>query len=213
MKNKFITLALLSIISVSCNSETNQKKMNAEQEYKNQTLETIHSRKSVREYTSQAVDKETLIELVKAGMAAPTGRNIRPWEFVILYENDLMDTLANNLPYAKMLAGAAAAIVVCGNPDTEKAGSSLWVMDCSAATQNILLAAESLGLGAVWTAGYPYEDRMNIISKTLSLPSHIIPLCVIPIGYPEGKQTPKKKFDPTKIKFNTYNSTETVRSK
>lgn len=211
MRNKIITLVLLSIISISCNSSTNQKEIKTKSEYKNATLETIHNRKSVREYTSQKIDKDVLIELVKAGMAAPSGRNIRPWEFVILYEKDKMASLATSLPYAKMLAGAAAAIIVCGNPDSEKGGSSLWEMDCSAATQNILLAAESLGLGAVWTAGFPYEDRVNAISKTIDLPSHLVPLCVIPIGYPKGEQTPKKKFDPTKIKFNSYNSTETIK--
>ena len=95
---------------------------------------------------------------------------------------------------------ARNAIIVCG--DSVK--SSYWYLDCSAAAQNILLAAESLGFGAVWTAAYPYEDRMQVVRKYTGLPENILPLCVIPFGYPATKENPKQKFDEKKIHYNQY---------
>lgn len=171
---------------------------------KNATIETIHSRKSVRTFTNQAVSQDTLTTLVKAGMAAPSGKDVRPWEFIILTNREKLNALADTLPYAKMLAHAPAAIIVCGNNDTANGGSFYWYLDCSAATQNILLAAESMGLGATWTAAYPYEERMAPVATILELPAHIKPLNVIPIGYPRGEQKAKNKFNPDKIHLDKW---------
>lgn len=162
----------------------------------NKTLEVIHSRKSVRHFTNQAVSKEQIETLLKAGMAAPTAVNRQPWVFYVVTLRESLDTLSAHLPYAKMLTQAQAAIVVCG--DMEKAGNlkdkGYWIQDCAAATENILLAAESMGLGAVWTASYPYDDRTKAVIKELNLPETHIPLNVIPIGYPTGEDLPKNKW-------------------
>lgn len=171
---------------------------------KNATIETIHNRKSVRTFTDQPVSQEDLTTLVKAGMAAPSGKDVRPWEFIILTDREKLNALADTLPYAKMLAHAPAAIIVCGNNDTANGGSFYWYLDCSAATQNILLAAESMGLGGTWTAAYPYEERMNPVSAILELPANIRPLNVIPIGYPRGEQKTKNKFNPDKIHLDKW---------
>ncbi|PKL44594.1 MAG: hypothetical protein CVV41_04315 [Candidatus Riflebacteria bacterium HGW-Riflebacteria-1] len=172
----------------------------------NPVLHNIHQRKSVRSYTSQEVSQEQLVAMVKAGMAAPTARNRQPWQFVVLHDKAIMTSLAEKLPYAKMLASAAAAIVVCGDLEIAKAGNSedMWMLDCSAATQNILLAAESMGLGAVWTACYPYADRMQVTSQAIGLPEHILPLCVIPLGYPTGIDKPKDKWKPERLHWNSW---------
>jgi nitroreductase len=166
----------------------------------NPTFETIFQRKSVRSYTDQPVTVETLTLLVKAGMAAPSGMNRQPWEFLVIQDKEAMAKMAADLPYAKMLREAQAAIIVIGNPEK----SAYWFLDCSAAAQNILLAAESLGLGAVWTAGYPYDERMDVIAKALSIPLPFRPLCVIPIGYPKGPQTPKDKWVESKMHLNKW---------
>lgn len=169
--------------------------------YENETLEVIHNRKSVRHFTDQPVSKEQIEILLRAGMAAPTAVNRQPWAFYVVTNRETLDTLAEQLPYAKMLTQAQAAIVVCG--DMEKAGNLIdkgyWVQDCSAATQNILLAAESIGLGAVWTASYPYDDRTKVVIKALDLPENHIPLNVIPLGYPTGEDVPKDKWKPENI--------------
>ncbi|MBU1107955.1 MAG: nitroreductase family protein [Candidatus Riflebacteria bacterium] len=172
----------------------------------NPVLQNIHQRKSVRNFTSQEVSEEQLVELVRAGMAAPTAVNRQPWQFVVIRDKKAMLDLAGKLPYAKMLASAAAAIVVCGDLEIAKVGKTegMWMLDCSAATQNILLAVESMGLGAVWTAAYPYDDRMQAVSTALSLPEHVLPLCVLPIGYPTGMDKPKDKWKPERMHWNSW---------
>ena len=162
----------------------------------NPTLEVIFSRKSVRHFTGAPVSREQLLVLAKAGMAAPSAKNMQPWKFIALTDHSLMDQLAEGLPFAKMLKEAGGAIVVCGNNQnlSPVSHSEIWSQDCAAATQNILLAAESMGLGAVWTACYPYPTRYGLVQKVLGLPDYIIPFSVVPIGIPTGEDVPKDKF-------------------
>ncbi len=170
-------------------------------------LENIFARKSVRSYTDQSVSREQLDTLVRCAMAAPSGRDMRPWKFVVVDDTIVMDSLSRQLPYAKMLQEAAAAIVVCGDMSiVDKSGnpSVNWQFDCSAATQNLLLAAEAMGLGAVWTGVHPYEDRLAAVKRALLLPEHIIPLNVIPIGYPKGETQPKDKYAAENIHYNGW---------
>ena len=140
-------------------------------------------------------------------MAAPTGRDMRPWKFIIVDDHVTMQSLANQLPYAKMLAEAPAAIVVCGDlsvVDKEGKPSTNWPFDCSAATENLLLQAEAMGLGAVWTAAYPYEERMAVVKSAFHLPDHIVPFNVIPIGHPKGEPQPKDKYNKDNIHYNGW---------
>ena len=167
-------------------------------------LHNILQRKSVRAYTDRAVNHEQLDTLIRAAMAAPTGRDMRPWHFIVLEGRHQLSPLAEQLPYAKMLAEAQAAVVVCGDMSvTDKEGnpSRNWTFDCSAATENLLLQAEAMGLGAVWTGVYPYDERLEAVKQALHLPDHLIPLNVIPIGYPKGDPQPKDKYDPAKVEY------------
>mgnify|MGYP000312061376 FL=1 len=195
MKWKYSFIVLLSAL-VACNGTETK-----ESDGSNQTLETIFNRKSVRKYTERPVEKEKLETLVRAGMAAPSSRDRRPWEFVIVTDRDLLDKMGDGLPLARMLKETKQAIIVCG--DTVKSENA-WQLDCSAAAQNILLAAESMGLGAVWTAAYPYPERMKIIQNALQLPEHILPLTVIPLGYPTGIEKPKDKYNKKQIHYNGW---------
>ena len=168
---------------------------------KDATLSVIHNRKSVRNFiVEKQISKEDIDIIIKAGMAAPSGRDARPWEIIVVDDRKVLDAMAEKLPYAKMLSQAPLAMVVCG--DTTK--SSYWYVDCSAVTENILLAVEALELGAVWTAAYPYNDRMNVVVENLNLPENILPLAVIPMGYPQGEQKTKNKYEPTKIHYNKW---------
>lgn len=163
-------------------------------------LEVIYSRKSVRAFTGENIGQELLDEIVKAGMAAPSAVNMQPWEFVIIRDRAMLDRLGDGLPYAKMIYKAAAAAIVCMDP--AKAHDKMLeyaVIDASCAAQNILLAAEALGLGACWTAAYPRQDRMVYVRRCLGIPEHILPLAVIPIGVPDGTEQPKDKYKPEKI--------------
>lgn len=165
----------------------------------------IHSRKSVRNFTGQTVSKDVLDKILRAGMAAPTAVNKQPWSFVVVTDRKTLDNLKDGLPYTKMLDKAGAAIVVCALAEKayeQKVESA--VIDSTCASENILLAAEALGLGAVWTAAYPYNDRMGFVRKTLNIPDNVIPLNVIPIGYPTGVDKPKEKFNPENIHWEKW---------
>lgn len=196
----YVLLAVVLVIvflKTSCMGVVNQDEATLKSKA---VLENIAERKSVRKFLNKEVEEEKITAMVKAGMTAPSGMDRRPWEFVVVTDRAALDSMAAGLPYAKMLTQAPMAIVVCGNP----ALSSYWYLDCSAATQNILLAAEALNLGAVWTAAYPYDDRSNVVRKYTGMPEDIIPLCVIPIGYPDGPQKAKDKYDETKVHRNKY---------
>ena len=170
-------------------------------EFFNPCLQVIFSRKSVRSYTGEVVRKSDLEILLKAGMASPSGRNEQPWAFIAIIDPGILDSLTRELPYAKMLKKAGAGIVVCGYPvpHSRPGSKDLWDQDCAAATENILLAAEAMNLGAVWTALHPYPDRQEIVRIILNIPQEIFPFCLIPVGYPKGEEQPKDKYDPGKV--------------
>ena len=172
---------------------------------KNDILDFIHHRSSIRDFTGEPVTEEILLDIVKAGMAAPSANNNQPWSFIIITEKKIMQELAKNLPFAKMLDKAGGAIVVCGTPDYKNSElSHYWVQDCSAATQNILLAVEAFGLGAVWTGVCPRKERIEWVKEVLKIPDEVIPLNVIPIGYPSKAPQIKDKFKPDKIHKNKW---------
>lgn len=206
-KYKFVCLilaialvaALVRLVFVSQNQSSIEPKQTV--------MENILSRKSVRSYTDRPVSREQLDTLVRAAMAAPTGRDMRPWRFVVINERETLKALSDSLPFAKMLPEAQAAIVVCGDMSvTDKEGnpSRNWSFDCSAATENLLLMAESMGLGAVWTGVYPYEERIKAVKNALNLPENIVPFNLIPVGYPKGAPQPKDKFDQSNIHYNVW---------
>ena len=169
-------------------------------------IEVIHQRTSIRNYTERKVSKEQLETLVRAGMAAPTAMNKQPWLFVAIDDKELLNSLGTALPFGKMLLKSTAAIVVCGdmNKAAEGDAKEYWVQDCSAASENILLAATDLGLGAVWTGVYPSEDRVAKVKEVLKLPANLIPLNVIPIGYPLGDTAPKDKWKQENMHWNKW---------
>jgi nitroreductase len=171
----------------------------------NEALNTIYTRKSVRSFTGEAVSREALIKILRAAMAAPSAVNIQPWAFVAVTKRETLDELCARLPYAKMLDKAGAAIVVCGIPDKDEVFSKdYWVMDCSAASENILLACHALGLGAVWTAVYVDRERIANVRRILDIPENIIPLNVIPVGVPREKGTPLDKFKEENIHWEQW---------
>uniref|UniRef100_UPI004029E6B5 nitroreductase family protein n=1 Tax=Prevotella sp. TaxID=59823 RepID=UPI004029E6B5 len=177
-----------------------QQSVNAEQA----VLDNIATRTSIRDYEARPVEKEKIEKMLRAAMAAPTAMNKQPWHFVVVDQRNVLDALAGANPYAKMLKKAPLAIVVCGNTDKmiEGGGRDFWIQDASAATENLLLAAHAMGLGAVWTGAYPSEERCISISKVLSLSDNLIPLNMIVVGYPAEQPQPKQKFKEENISYN-----------
>ena len=199
MKNiiKLIAVSALTLLTMNscCNSGSNADAV----------LENIHSRKSVRQYTSEAVSEADIQTILKAAMAAPTAVNYQPWRFVVVSERQQLDEIAEILPYAKMLRQTPVAIVVCGET-TWMGGNEnpYWQQDCAAATQNLLLAVEALGLGAVWTGVYPNQDLYPKLHDYLNLPSNVQPFCCIPVGHPAGNEQPKDKWKPENIHYGKW---------
>jgi len=163
-------------------------------------IDAILSRHSVRTFTGESINEDDLKLIVKAGMAAPSAMNIQPWSFIVITDKTILNNLCKALPYAKMLDKAGAAIIVCG--DSKEAN---WIVDCAAATENILLATHALGYGAVWTAAYKYESRIEPVRKECKIPNDIVPLNVIPIGVPVDKNVkPIDKYKESNIHKNTW---------
>lgn len=158
-------------------------------------IENIMTRTSIRQFTDQPVGEDTLDVLVKAGMAAPSAVNAQPWAFVVVTDKAALDSLNAVHPYSN-LKTATAAILVCGNMDKamEGVGREYWVQDCSAATENILLAAHAYGLGAVWCGVYPVEERVNAVKGVLNMAENLVPLNIITMGHPAENPAPKDKY-------------------
>ena len=196
--NKLRILGLMVLAMITMGACNNFSKTDA-------VLENIHSRKSVRQFTSEEISQEQIEIMLKAAMAAPTAVNYQPWRFVVVSGRENLDKLSENLPYAKMLTQATLAIVVCGET-TWMGGNEnpFWSQDCSAATQNMLLAAEALGLGAVWTAVYPDPERVAAVKTALEIPDGVLPLCVVPMGHPAGENKPKDKWKPENVHYGKW---------
>ena len=208
MKKILFVVAVLSLL-MACNKGS-QSGISAPSNGENAVVNNIMTRTSIRAYTGQAVSADTIETLLRAGMAAPTAVNKQPWHFVVVTDREKLKGIAVANPNAGMAEKAPLAIVVCG--DLEKAldgpAREYWIQDCSAATENILLAAHGLGLGAVWTGIYPKDERVSVFNNLLKLPRHIIPLCAIIIGHPDEAPQPKDKWTPGNISYNEFGSQE-----
>jgi len=190
-----IKIALATLLAMVCMTGFAQEQQSA--------LDNIFARKSVRSYTDEPVSPEQVETILKAAMAAPSGMNMQPWRFVVVTNQKVKDKLA--VGFNKMIAKAPVVIIVCGKT-TNKLGApnKNWTADCAASTENLLLAVEALGLGAVWTACYPYEDRMNPTVEALGLPENVSPYCIVPIGHPAGNDKPKDKWNPENIHYEKW---------
>jgi nitroreductase len=167
------------------------------------TLEAIRTRRSVRNFATKAIPKETIEELLRAAMSAPSAGNEQPWQFLVIDDRKKLDSITSVNPNAKMCKEAQVAIMICGDTTKEKY-PGFWVQDCAAAAQNILLAAHDQGLGSVWTGIYPIEERVQGFKELLALPDNIIPFCLIPLGYPLKKPPQVARFQRERIHYNSW---------
>jgi len=158
-------------------------------------INTILSRRSLRRYTEEPVTEEEIKTLLEAAMAAPSASNRKPWHFIIITEREILNQLAEAHQHAKMLNEAPLCISVCGDPNV----SRFWVQDCSAATENILLAATALGLGAVWLGVHPRKERVKDVKEILGIPGAVTPLNLISIGHPAEEKDPRTQYDESRV--------------
>jgi len=158
-------------------------------------LNIVFSRRSIREYTGEPVGEADIRSVLEAGMAAPSASNRKPWHFIVATDREVLRALADGHPYGKMLANAAVGIAVCGDP----AISDWWVLDCAAATENILIAAAGLGLGGVWLGCHGRPEREQAVRDVLGIPERIGVLSLLSIGHPAEAEEPRTQFDPGRV--------------
>ncbi len=156
-------------------------------------METILGRRSIRKYSDESVTDAQVKRLLEAAMAAPSAHNRQPWHFIVVRDRNTLLEVPKFHNYSKMLEQAALAIIVCGDLETE-GGTGFWVQDCSAATENILLAAKAAGLGAVWLGVHPNEALVKGLRGLLGIPERIMPLCIISIGHPLEEKPPGNRY-------------------
>lgn len=210
----FLSAAVFSALIVSsCGSKEAPVK---DQGVDNATIRTIMNRKSVRAFTDQAIPAGYMEAMLKAAMAAPSGMNVQPWSFVVLSDKSQYERIFEDNFNMRIFNSATAVVVFCAdttvarvprdNPDAAPVvmPNRIWRDDMGACTENFLLAAESLGLGAVWTACYPYDDRYTSVKRELGLPANVMPYCVVAVGYPAGDEQPKDKWKPERIHYDKW---------
>ena len=207
MKKQIITLALLLLTGAGAAQAQDCCQGSEKKECcQKAAIENIMTRTSIRKFKQQAVEAEKVETMLRAAMAAPTAVNKQPWHFVVVTDKQVLSELAGQGGRGNMLRNAPLAIVVCG--DMSKAmqgkGQEYWIQDTSAATENPLLAAHALGLGAVWTGAYPMDDRYTHIQKVLGMPETVVPLNICIIGYPDEQPTPKDKWKPENVSYNKF---------
>lgn len=177
--------------------------VHAQQSDADVVLRNIMTRSSVRKFQDKPVEAAKQEKILRAAMASPSSRNMQPWHFVVLNDRKSIDHLAEAMRGNEMIKGAALVIVSCGDTIRMQEGQArdFWVEDLSASSENILLSAHALGLGAVWTSVYPILGKSKAYAKALGLPANLVPFNCILIGYPAGKPQPQDKWDSSKVTY------------
>ncbi len=168
-----------------------------------EAMEAILSRRSIRKYAPTPLSDEQLHGVLDAAMNAPSSSNGQPWHFVVIDDRRVLDEIPKFHPYSSMLKEAPVAVVVCGDTSLERS-KGVWVQDCSAATENILLAARAQGLGSVWLGVFPIEERVTGVRKLLGLPDNVMPLNIIALGHPGETKPPANRFNVERVHKNRW---------
>jgi len=166
-------------------------------------MDAILTRRSIRKYTDRAVPDELVTELLKAAMAAPSAGNQQPWQFIVVRDRDLLEGISTVSPYTGMAREAQVAIVICGDLSRVQR-SDFWIQDGAAATENLLVAANALELGAVWLGMHPVEERVAQLRALFGVPDHIVPFAVVSIGYPAEDPGPVDRFDSSRVHLDRW---------
>jgi nitroreductase len=166
-------------------------------------IEAILTRHSIRKYSQKPISEQDLDTILKAAMSAPSANNKQPWHYVVIEERDLLDRIGEFHRHGKMLHQAQAAILVCGDEKLAKYHGHM-VLDCAAATENILIAAHALGLGAVWIGIYPWENRIEAFRKFIDIPQEITPMALVSIGHPDQQKPSAREFNFDRVHRNRW---------
>ncbi len=166
-------------------------------------IDFILSRRSIRKYIHKEISKENLEIILKSAMYAPSAMNLQPWHFIVFDSKEFFEKLISAIPHAEMIKNADKCIMVCGDSSKEK-NESWLLQNCSASVQNILLSAHSLGIGSCWIAVHGIDEVVKKVKSEFNLPSEIIPVALISLGYPNEVVTKEERFDTNKIHYNQW---------
>jgi nitroreductase len=166
-------------------------------------IEAIINRRSIRKYKKKAIDDSLIKELLEVGMSAPSAGNEQPWHYIVIDNRKILNDIPSFHPYSEMLKDAPLAILVCLDSNLEK-HKGMGIQDCSAATENILIAINAKGLGAVWLGIYPREERIKGMRRLLDIPDNIIPFSLISIGYPSEKKQKENRYNKSRVHYNQW---------
>ena len=161
-------------------------------------MDPVLSRTTIRDYTDERVSDESVEMLLRAAMAAPSAEDERPWHFLVIRDRQIREKIPGIHRFAHMVPNASVAVLVCGDKTLQKA-RGFWVQDCAAATENILIEAQQLELGAVWLGVYPIEGRVEGLRRLLGIPDHVIPFALVALGYPAESAKAATKYDPSRV--------------
>lgn len=194
MKTGIVAIAAAAALAGCCDKSKSETKIA-------DALTVIATRTSVRSYdTSRDVTDAEIEQLLRSGMAAPTAVNAQPWHFIVVKDREQLKAIAAAHPNSQMSPTAGCAIIVCGADNgLNGKGKEFWIQDCAAASENILLAAHAMGMGAVWCGVYPLPERVEAIKKVFGIPDGVTPLNVINIGHIKAPSKPKDKWKPEKV--------------
>lgn len=178
-----------------------------------ETLKAIFNRRSIREFTKELVSREELEILLRAGFSAPTAVNGQPWEFIVIDDQSVLDNIRNAFHFARY--NAPAAIVVCGNSKIGLKGQDkdLWICDCSAAMENMLLAATDIELATVWIGIFPIPSRMKKMRELLNIPDYVNPLGMVYVGHGAYHEPGRCRYNEKAIYWQTYDPTRKHKKK
>jgi len=167
------------------------------------SLEAIFTRRSIRKYTTELIPTSIIHDLIEAAVSAPSAGNEQPWQFILLTKRDILDEIPRFHPHASFVKQAQQAILVCGDLSRETF-EGYWMIDCSAATQNLLLAAHAKGLGACWVGIYPRQERIKKLKELLRVPDHIIPFALVALGFPAEEKQREDRYDEERVHLDTW---------
>ncbi len=167
-------------------------------------MNELFNRVSVRDFMEGRVEPDKVDLMLKAAMYAPSAKNQRAWEFIVVDDRDLIQQLSKVSPYAGPVGRAPMAIVILGNRDNMTV-PQMWEQDLGACTENLMLAATSVGVGTVWIGIAPVRERMNAISDIFDLTENLMPFAIVAVGYPKETPVPHKdRYDRNKVHHNGY---------
>ncbi|MBQ0136629.1 MAG: nitroreductase family protein [Bacteroidales bacterium] len=201
---KIALFALIGIVLMGCQKANVNENQNVNME-QDLIINCMRTRVSVRAFTGEKISEEQIQTLLQCAMAAPSAMNHQPWAFIVVTEDSILEQLGQEFPYSRCDQKPACAIIPCGDLTKAIQGSEdFWINDVSAATENILLAAHAMGLGAVWTGLHPNMERATAAQQLLGLPEYIIPLCIVPVGVPAEQPEIKDKWNTDNIHYNRW---------